>query len=251
MKYCFILFSVFLTLFFSSCSQKTTADINPPAPGFDLEASDTKAIALADAVMKAQGGRQAWDQTRYLDWNFFGRRRLLWDKQANRVRIEIPADTTIMLLDMNAMKGRVLLKGEEQSHPDSLRKYLQRAKEIWINDSYWLVMPFKLKDTGVTLKYIGERKDTKDRPCEVVQLTFSGVGVTPDNKYEVYIDQETKLVCQWAFFRAYSHDEPAFITPWDNYQTYGKIQLADGRGKGKMESIKVDGAVEEKVFLEF
>lgn len=249
MKYCSFLF--FVLIVFSCQSPSNKKSVNPPAPGFNLDGSDGKAIALADAVMEAQGGRQAWDQTRYLDWNFFGRRRLLWDKQGNRVRIEIPADSTIMLLDMNSMKGKIQLKGEEQSHPDTLRKYLNQAKEIWINDSYWLVMPFKLKDTGVTLKYIGEKTDTKERQCDVVELTFSGVGVTPDNKYHVYIDQESKLVSQWAFFRAYSHDEPAFVTPWDNYQTYGQIKLSDDRGRAKMEDIAIDEEIDESTFSSF
>ncbi|MEJ2086172.1 MAG: hypothetical protein P8Y44_10915, partial [Acidobacteriota bacterium] len=51
------------------------ADENPPAPGFNAEASDDEAIVIADQVMEALGGRKAWDDTRYLTWNFFGRRR--------------------------------------------------------------------------------------------------------------------------------------------------------------------------------
>ena len=53
---------------------------NPPAEGFNLEASDSIAIALADSVMQASGGRKAWDDTHYVSWNFFGFRTLLWDQ---------------------------------------------------------------------------------------------------------------------------------------------------------------------------
>ena len=84
MKYCSLLFCLFLLW---SCGQNANQPENPAAPGFNQANSDAKAIALADAVMEAQGGRQAWDETRFLDWNFFGRRRLLWDKQENKVRI--------------------------------------------------------------------------------------------------------------------------------------------------------------------
>ena len=54
-----------------------STEINPAAEGFNLEASDEKAIALADEVMEAMGGRKNWDATRYIRWNFFGRRTLL------------------------------------------------------------------------------------------------------------------------------------------------------------------------------
>lgn len=58
-------------------------------------------------------------------------------------------------------KRKVQLNGVSQSHPDSLSKYLQLGQEVWINDSYWLVMPFKLLDPGVTLKYFGQRQNRK------------------------------------------------------------------------------------------
>ena len=45
-------------------------------------------------------------------------------------------------------------------------------------------MPFKLKNSGVTLKYLGDTTATKDgKPADVLQLTFEGMGVTPDNKH--------------------------------------------------------------------
>ena len=36
---------------------------NTPMPGFNTEGSDAKAIQIADDVMKAMGGRYAWDMT--------------------------------------------------------------------------------------------------------------------------------------------------------------------------------------------
>ena len=62
-------------------------------------------------------------------------------------------------MNIHSMKGKVKMGGEELSHPDSLSKYLEKGKNMWINDSYWLVMPYKLKDSGVTLKYVGEEEN--------------------------------------------------------------------------------------------
>ena len=72
----------------AGCYRGPAPDDNPPAPGFDLEGSDPRAIEIADRVLRAMGGRRRWDETRVIAWNSMGRRRLMWDKQAQTVRIE-------------------------------------------------------------------------------------------------------------------------------------------------------------------
>ena len=60
-----------LLLVFFFCIGLAHAADNPPAPGFNTADSDPKAIALADEVMAAMGGRANWDATRYITWRFF------------------------------------------------------------------------------------------------------------------------------------------------------------------------------------
>ena len=135
-----------------------TAEANPAAKGFNAAESDERAISIADSVMQAMGGRKAWDNIRLLQWDFFGRRTLLWDKFTGDVRIEIPADSSVYIVNINTLSGMAREGGRVVENPDTLRARIQRANSIWINDSYWLAMPFKLKDSGVALKYLG--KDT-------------------------------------------------------------------------------------------
>jgi hypothetical protein len=227
-------------------------DQNPAAEGFDFDHSDPAAIELADSIMIAQGGRKAWDETRFISWNFFGRRNLVWDKHKSRVRIESLPDSTIYLLNMKTGQGRVRIGKVELTEADTLKKMLERAERIWINDSYWLVMPFKLKDTGVTLKYLGEDSLATGKFYNVVQLTFQGVGTTPENKYLVYVDRSDNLVKQWAFFEKASQDSASAIWPFDNYQQYGKLLLSADRSDGKgPRSVKVDENLPDTVFTEF
>ena len=40
-----------------------------------------------------------------------------------------------------------------------------------------------------TLKYIGQDTTQAGVPSEVLQLTFQNVGNTPDNMYQVWVDQ--------------------------------------------------------------
>ncbi|MEM8527432.1 MAG: hypothetical protein AAGG68_22515 [Bacteroidota bacterium] len=215
-------------------------DPNPPAEGFNLEASDEEAIALADQVMEAMGGRKSWDETRYLTWNFFGSRKLFWDKQTGDVQIEMFRDSLQIYLNYkDDSKGVVYKNGTAFSEQDSIQKYVERGKSIWINDSYWLVMPFKLKDSGVTLKYKGQDTLSTGRAAEKLQMTFEEVGDTPQNKYMVYITKQDSLVKQWDFYGEANDTTMRFSTPWENYQPYGKILLSDNRGRGKLTDIAV------------
>ena len=128
---------------------------------------------------------------------------------------------------------------------DSLKpEMLSNALKIWINDSYWLVMPFKLKDSGVTLKLKGESTTQSGIDCHVLTLTFSEVGVTPGNKYDVWVDKEDHLVKQWAYYRDASQDTANFIRPWDNYQKVGNLLISadrsDGAGPGNVKLLNDD-----------
>lgn len=230
-------------------------DANPAAEGFNVEGSDPTAIALADSIVAAHGGRRAYDDTRYLKWNFFGFRQLTWDKQDQRVRIEVPSQEATYLLDYgdaDNLTGKVSIGGEEITQPDSLDKYLTRAHSIFINDSYWLVQPFKLKDSGVTLDHLGRRKDPITKAdAEALEMRFDGVGDTPDNRYVIYVDPKSYRFLTWEFYRDASDEEPAMTTPYRGYARYGDVYLSSDRGERKLSDIEAPATVEEAVFEEF
>ena len=250
------LYIIFFSTLLISCEQEKdemqSQSANPAAPGFDLAHSDPAAVELADSIMAAMGGRENWDKTRFISWNFFGRRDLVWDKVKGDVRIESAPDSTIYLVNINTLKGRVEVKGQELTQPDSLAKMLEKAKSIWINDSYWLVMPFKLKDTGVTLKYLGEDTIGNAVKCNVLELTFDNVGVTPENKYRIYVDLKDNLVKQWAYYKNAEQDSASQVWPFDNYQKHGNILLSADRSDGKgPRSVRVDEKLPPETFTEF
>jgi plasmid maintenance system killer protein len=213
--------------------------------------SDAKAINIATDVMKASGGKKNWDATHFIAWNFFGSRKLIWDKYTGNVRIENLKNDTKILVNINNLKGRVFKNGAELTNQDSLAKYLEEGKNIWINDSYWLVMPFKMKDPGVTLKYISEDTTQKGVKADVVRLTYKGVGVTPNNAYNVWVNKKTHLVDQWAFYKEANQPKPNFVLTWDDYQPFGKIKLSGTRGERKITDIHVFTSIPDSVFTSF
>ncbi|NNF36066.1 MAG: hypothetical protein HKN68_18320 [Saprospiraceae bacterium] len=225
-----IIASTLLTIGCNAPSNKEVEYGNPEAEGFNIQDSDPEAIAIADEVMEAMGGRKAWDGTKYIKWNFFNSRRHVWNKHTNDVVIEGIRDTFTINMNIDSELGSVKLGGTELTKADSLDKYLKRGKGMWINDAYWLVMPYKLKDSGVTLKFLGKDTTQQGVMSDVLELTFESVGNTPDNKYEVYVDPDSRLVTQWDFYTKYTDSLPRFQIPWDNWQKHGDIMLSGDRG---------------------
>ncbi|KAA3620483.1 MAG: hypothetical protein DWQ05_00465 [Calditrichaeota bacterium] len=196
--------------------------------------------------MQALGGRENWDNTRYITWKFFGRRLHIWDKFTGTIRIESGKHTVVM--NVHTQKGRLWEFDQEVTYPDSVAKYVEEGYHVWINDSYWLVMPYKLKDRGVTLKYLGEREMDSGAIADVLQLTFTNVGVTPENKYEVYVNKENKRVEQWSYFSKSTDTKARFTTPWLDWQKYGKIYLSSNRGKRDHTDIAVFDELPASIF---
>ncbi|MDB4344322.1 hypothetical protein OAA35_00410, partial [bacterium] len=232
-----LLIFVFAGIFFSNCGEKEVEksenivkhEVNPAHVDFDLLHSDEKAMEIADKVMKSIGGRENWDNSKYLKWNFFGKRLHYWNKETGDIRIEILNSDAIILMNINTLEGKVKLGDVEPTKADSLEKYLELGKEMWTNDSYWMFMPFKLKDAGVTLKYKQKRMMKDNEYAYALELTFSGVGETPDNKYIIYVDTYDYKIRQWDFYPIPTMKEPAFTTTWENYLQYGNIELANVR----------------------
>lgn len=224
-------FMVVVLLSLSIKAQDAGAEGYPAAEGFDLAGSDAKAIEIADRVMEKMGGWENWNQTRYITWRFFGRRLHVWDKWTGNLRHE--DRNRLILMNVHNKKGRVWHDGFEETHVDSVKKYVNQGYRRWINDSYWLVMPYKLKDSGVTLTYEGEDGTLDNRPAHKLTLTFKDVGVTPQNKYHVWVDKAQMLVTEWAYYSKASDTEPRFRSPWTNWTKYGKIWLSDGRGSNR------------------
>jgi len=218
------------------------------AEGFNAAGSDAKAIALADKVIKNMGGYQAWNNTRYIAWTWRNQYHI-WDKFENRYRLE-RGDTLVVIADLDTKQGKAYRNGQEITDATRSAKLIQNMYPSWANDSYWLAMPFKLKDSGVTLKYKGEGTTQAGAKADLIELTFKGVGVTPDNRYIFAVDKNSGLILEWSFFRNYADEKPTFTRPMTDYQQYGKIKLPAGRGDTpmNMSNIAVTQNIPDEVF---
>ena len=129
-------------------------------------------------------------------------------------------------MNIHDRTGHAYANGEEILEVDP---WLAGAYRDWINAGYWLLMPYKLKDSGVTLGYKGETTLANGQEAHILTLKFDSVGLTPRNLYDIFVNKESGLVDQWSYYPNEASDEPAFITTWDGYKEYDGILIADNR----------------------
>lgn len=191
--------------------------------GFVEAAEDSgSAGQLAEAVWKASGGEN-WPNVKTIDFTFAvekGGKTLVtaehhWDVAAQTDRVRWKGkDVTVNLADPGA--------GEQA----------KAAYARWVNDSYWLLAPLKLKDRGIHLADEG-KKEMDGAEREVLRLNFDQVGLTPSDQYRLYIDPGTKLVASWDYM-----PEPGKSAhgTWEAYQKSGGLTLATDH---KMEGARI------------
>lgn len=198
---------------------------------------DPKALVIAGQVMEALGGEGAWKKTRFLRFDFAvesdGKiamsRSHYWDKWTGRYRVEgktKEGKSFLVLMNLNSREGRAWLDGKP-AEGDGLKELLERGWAVWVNDSYWLLMPYKLRDPGVTLALAGEAK-VGEAVCDKLLLTFEGVGLTPKDRYWAFVNRHTHLVNRWEYVLQGEKGSP---TRWDwkGWKAYGGIHLAPER----------------------
>jgi hypothetical protein len=199
---------------------------------------DPQSAVIADKTVLAMGGRENYDKIKFISWNFFGKRFHIWDKHTGDIRIEFGEQfSDVLIMNVHTKVGKWWQNGKLVTDQAALDKKLEWGYRIWINDSYWVVMPFKLHDPGVNLTYAREDKSLTGEPVDVITMTFNDVGVTPDNKYELFVDKKTHLIREFAFYKTVDTPKPRFRMPWANYQTYNGVLLADDRGNKGMAPI--------------
>jgi len=170
---------------------------------------DPKAEELAHAVMKAMGGRDAWNNAKFVRFDFKvigadgvarADRGHLWDKWSGSYRYESKTKegkSQVVLFNVNDQKGSAYLDGQKLDDAAAAEP-IKAAYGAFINDMYWLAMPWKWLDSGVNLKYLGE-KQKDGKKYEVVELTFGKVGLTPGDMYHAYVSPESHLMTYWEY----------------------------------------------------
>ncbi len=180
---------------------------------------------LAQAVWQASGGEN-WPNVKSIDFTFAvekeGKTLVTavhhWDVAAQTDHVKWKdKDVTVNLAD----------PGTDEAAKAGYAR--------WVNDSYWLLAPLKLKDRGVKVTEEGT-KEVDGVKREVLRLGFEQVGLTPNDEYRLYIDPSTKLVTHWDYL---PKGEKGMSGTWEDYQESGGLKLATDH--------KMDGGIRIRI----
>lgn len=248
-----------LILTITACSQvnraaNTAATENP---------ADTAVARVHARMVEAMGGARAFEQARFLAFDFVvlregrevSRRSHRWDRHRGDYRIRFPSgqDTVVAVFNVNNPEsGAVRINGRDIDGPGEDSLLTKVAYPRHINDAYWLIMPYKWRDPGVTLTSQGRQTDAQGKTWDVVKLTFAQVGLTPQNEYLAFINPQTGLMERWHHFPR-AGAAPA-IYDWKNWQRFGPILLAtekpspDGTTVIRFDNVRVETKVPQGAF---
>ncbi|MEE8468680.1 MAG: hypothetical protein V3T22_09505 [Planctomycetota bacterium] len=209
--------------------------------------SDPEAVAIASGVVESMGGWDAWERTRFVHWNYFGRRWHWWDRETGDVRMEV--DDTVFLINVRDRSGRVFRGSREVTDPGRLQILLGQCHEMWSNDSYWMFMPFQLLDPDVVLHRAGTSELPDGRPADLLEVTFEGGGHRARARYLVHVARDTGLVGAWDYYVDRQDAEPEFASvPWSHWERFRGILLATQHGQGADWEVSVYGTLPDSVF---
>lgn len=211
------------TVLLSACSG---ADPWPAEEGFDAEGSDKTAVALADEVMARQGGYTRWKSARYLAWTYYGAYHV-WDKKLGLYRQE--KDNRVVLMSVVKPEGKVFIGGKRMTEPEQTREVLDQCFMIWRFATDFFILPFRLKDAGVTLRHGGTSLTMTRDTADVLEMTYKGTGPTGDGRNQLWVSRKNHLVTQWAFYSQPADPRPAFVRDWLDYRNYNGLLLASQR----------------------
>lgn len=197
--------------------------------------ADERADQVARELIAALGGETAWEKARQFRFDFVvereGKRaaefRHLWDRYTGDYRVQ-GSDKSgapyAVYFNVNTREGTVLLNGRPVEGEEK-KKLLETSYGRFINDTYWLLAPWKVFDPGVTRAYEGEKTTSDGVLCDVIRLSFEGVGLTPKDVYWLWVTREGRRMVQWEYLLGGAKEDPT-VAFWKDWRVFSGISLA-------------------------
>ncbi|MET0619379.1 MAG: hypothetical protein ABW056_03820 [Thermoanaerobaculia bacterium] len=196
---------------------------------------DARADAVGKELIASMGGMPAWEKARQFQFDFVviregkevARFAHVWDRYTGDYRVK-GVDKTgapyLVLFNVNTKQGRAWVNGVAVEGAQK-EKQLEAAYGRFINDTYWLLAPWKLFDPGVQLAYDGEKPCPGGGMCDVLKLSFESVGLTPKDVYWIWVTRDSRRMLQWQYVLGGAPDPPT-TAEWKDWRKMGGLMLS-------------------------
>ena len=135
----------------------------------------SKADALANKMLAALNP-ESYNKTSVITWSFRnGAHNYVWNKKGNTCKVSW--EDYEITLDLIKPKRSKVKKGNV-AVSENTEEIIKKAQDLFNNDSFWLVAPYKVFDTGT------ERRLVKlDDGSDALLITYTSGGSTPGDSY--------------------------------------------------------------------
>ncbi|MFV9550896.1 hypothetical protein [Algibacter sp. PT7-4] len=145
-----------------------------------------QADALAHKMLNALD-HQAYKTTNYIEWTFKKRHHYEWDKANNICTVFWKQNKVV--LDFNNPKNHKAYIHSFKTESEMAQELITKAIRYFHNDSFWLVAPYKVFDTGVKRQLIKTKNNN-----EALLVTYTSGGSTPGDSYLWILDNSGKPI---------------------------------------------------------
>lgn len=211
---------VIVLVLFSSCkeqkeNEETATTTNASLDEKTSKPSMSEGQVVLEKCIEAHGGLDTWKSFLGLEYNLDDNGKQVYQLTHLKNRRAY----------LKSKKYEVGFDGKVAwALPDADEVSGQSAAFYYNLDFYFIGIPFLLKDPGVTAEYAG-KTNINDKEYESLKITFgSGVGLTPEDVYYLYIDPETHLLEILTYSISYFDQENAGINSAKVYSDYREVQ---------------------------
>lgn len=239
---------------------RTTGVPDYPAPPFASTSTDAASRLALRAWIEAGG--QRWPEVAQLDFTFVvtdgaetkASVQHRWDLRKNRDRVAWKDKAGVVrdvVVDLGTKQGEALVDGH-RVEGDARTDALEKAYARWVNDSYWLLLPLKTFDPGVT-RALEAPREHGGVTYDVIRLEFGDVGLTPSDRYWLFFDRTTGRIARWEMVLQ-GDAPPPKGNSWIDYRPVGPLVLAhdhvtdDGQRHIRFDGTAAHETVDEAAF---
>ncbi|WP_353778467.1 hypothetical protein [Winogradskyella sp. 3972H.M.0a.05] len=156
---------------------------NEPLPeGIMGSEADVLATRMLDAL-----NHDAYEATDHIEFTFKNRHHYKWNKAENSC--EVYWKHYKVDLDLNNYGDSKVFIGETEYEGEDKAKLIKKAWDYFNNDTFWLVAPYKVFDSGVERRLV-KTEEGKD----ALLVTYTSGGSTPGDSYLWHFDDTGKPI---------------------------------------------------------
>ncbi|GAA4963344.1 hypothetical protein [Algibacter aquimarinus] len=185
-----------------SCKQKEEKVLSSPE------------LSTAEKIANAHGFEH-WKNVSEIHFTFNKKRNWTWNPKTDDVTLTTEKDT----INYNRK---------------SIDSISLKADRGFINDKFWLLIPFQLVwDSGTTISDpIKETAPISKIEMNKITLLYSSEGgYTPGDAYDIYFEDDY-IIKEWAFRRG-NKPQAGLTNTFENYHNYNGIKMASDHKNGK------------------